>query len=53
MNRYIIQAQHLLADRVTVTGESFLVEVTARNLESALETVRKGSSTPLQLTPLA
>jgi hypothetical protein len=50
---FILQAQHLLADRITTTGKPWLLEVTARSLESAIETVRKGSSCPLAITPLA
>jgi hypothetical protein len=53
MKRYILEAQHLLADRKTVHGDPWLVEVIARNLDSAIETVRKGSSFPLLIRPVA
>lgn len=49
---FILQAQHLLADRTTTTGEPWLLEVTARNLESAILTVQNSSSTPLAITAL-
>jgi hypothetical protein len=50
---YILEAQHLMADRITPAGNPWLVGVTAVSLESAIETVRKSCSCPLRITPLA